>query len=164
MVDLLYPGVPMHPSRLTALSALGALVLLSACTWSGEQSIRPERSTDGSLVITAEQIARSNARDAWEVIRFAGVPVSLHDAGSRGISRIQRRGQSSILLNDGAIVVVDGARMTDPDGLKNVRAERIHTMEIMNSSRATQVFGTGAVGGAVVVWTLTGPESDSSEG
>lgn len=147
-------------SRATALAAaVVTTAALSACASTGDQALRPERNSHGSLVITADQIARSNARDAWEVIRFSGVPLRLFDAGSRGVSRIQRRGRSSILLDDGAIVIVDGARMSDPDGLKNVRAERIHLMEIMNASRATQVFGTGAVGGAVVVWTGAGDSS-----
>jgi hypothetical protein len=149
----LMPGARPIRNRAARL-ALPALLLAatgcSAGTPSGSQRPQPE----GRLV-SAEQIARSNARNAWEALRWAGVPLQLHES-ARGRS-ISRRGSRSLVLEAAPLVVVDGAVTHGLAQLQDIPADAIESIRVLGGVSATRLFGARAGGGAIVIETRTGP-------
>jgi outer membrane cobalamin receptor len=106
-------------------------------------------------MITAEAIEQSGARNAWEVLERgeAGV-VARDDYNGQPTQLRSRRGKSSILLknSDRPIVVVDGARYGRIDVLREIPANSIALIRILNGIEATSALGTNAGGGAVFVY------------
>lgn len=143
----------MSASRLvtTGVVALGFLAL-GSCATAGT-SLRPVHMADGTLLITADQIRQTHATDAWDVLRLTNRQVRMQGEVLAGEARVSRPGSTSIVLDDALLIVIDGVRTPDASALRDVPASVIASIRIMTGVRATQLFGTGAGGGAVVVET-----------
>lgn len=142
--------MPVSRRAPACLAALVAALLLGSCATSGTP-IRPRYTADGTILITAEQIRGSRATDAWDVLRISNRHLRLRGGGLRGEARVSRRGSTSIVLDDALWIVVDGVRVPDAEALRSIPASIIGSIRILSGARATEVFGTGAGGGAVVV-------------
>jgi hypothetical protein len=121
-----------------------ALAVLAGCaTASGEQREGAPRQLQHHL--SEEQIHAGNYQTAFEVVQ------SLRPAWLRERAR-------SMTNPEGAEVAVylDGVRLGGPAALRQVRAQNIATMEFMGPSDATTRFGTGHVGGAILIVTRRG--------
>lgn len=59
---------------------------------------------------------------------------------------------------DVPIVYMDGVRWGEAYDLRNVRVENIESMRYLNSRDATNRFGIGHTGGAILVTTVQGRE------
>src|SRR5213080_3064853 len=123
---------------------VSAAVSLSACA--GRQ-YRPADSRAGVQVITAEQIARSGASTAWDVLKREAPTLTLRDTRGGRPGSAGRRGRSSIVLQDAPLVVLDG-----------IPAATILTISIYNGIEGTTFYGTNAVSGVIVIKTKDGPE------
>ena len=119
-----------------------------------------KRSTEAPFgrVITAAQIERSGATDAWDVLRRSSTSLSLSERGNGEPSRIARRGQSSVFLKDVPRVFVDGMEMSDFRYLRQVPANSIVTMRILTGIEATTYYGTNSGSGVIVIHTKHGPD------
>lgn len=139
----------MAARRCVALAA----ILLCACAHNPKKQAIDDQSTSERL-ITREEIAASGARTAWDVLRhFAGhLTVDRRD-GSPG--RLQRRGRSSIYLNDGPVVFVDGVRVPDARNLEYVPAQDIESIRIISGISGTTYYGTNAGNGVILIQTKT---------
>jgi outer membrane cobalamin receptor len=138
-------------------AALAALLTGSACTLAhparGTGAIQPE----GKL-ITEEQIERSGATNAWEVLKRMGAHLSLGENRRGEPIRVSRRGQSSLYLDDSPLVVLNGIVMSDFQSLQQVPAETISSIRILAGIVSTRYYGTGSGGGAILIQTKTGPD------
>ncbi len=113
----------------------------------------------GGLVITAEQIARSGARNAWEVLKREAPMLALRENRKGQAAGIGRHGQSSVYLNDVLIVIVDGARVSDFQVLQSIPADAILSISVLTGIEATTYYGTNSVSGVVEIRTKNGSES-----
>ncbi len=108
-------------------------------------------------LITADEIEKSGATDAWEVLRKTGTYLSFRESYSGAPVRMTRRGRSSIYLDDTPVVIVDGVRLIDFRALQQIRAQAISTVRILTGVEATAWHGNSAGGGAIVIETKSGP-------
>lgn len=110
----------------------------------------------GTYLITAEQIERSGAHNAWEALKQNAPMLNLRDDSNGRPASITRRGRSSLLLDDSPIVMLDGVRVPDFHALDSIEAQSILTITIYNGVEGTTYYGTDAVSGVVVIKTKDG--------
>jgi hypothetical protein len=97
-------------------------------------------------VITADEIARVNAANAYEAIQRLQ-PRML--AKQRGPSSISLENQSRIL------VYVDGTRFGGIESLPLIQATSILKIQFLSASEATFRYGTGNSAGAIEITSRT---------
>jgi outer membrane cobalamin receptor len=130
-----------------------AAILLCACAHNAQKRAVDDQSGTERL-ITKEQIAASGARTAWDVLRrYAGHLTTDRRDGSPG--RLERRGRSSIYLNDGPVVFVDGVHVPDARNLQYVPAQDIESIRIISGIEGTTYYGTNAGNGVIIIATKT---------
>ena len=134
--------------------AVSAAVSLTACA--GRQ-YHSANTRPGVQVITAEQIARSGAHTAWDVLKREAPTLTLRDTRGGRPASAGRRGRSSILLEDAPLVVLDGVRLRALDGIP---AATILTISVYNGIEGTTYYGTNAVSGVIVIQTKDGAEPE----
>ena len=117
-----------------------------------EQSSAPSAGT----VVTAEEIANSGAKTAWDALRLTVPSVQLRESRGKP-ARIQRRGRASIYLDDQVRVVVDNVRLTDIRVLEQMAASDILRIELLSGLDATTYYGGTSTSGVIVIKTKTGP-------
>ena len=149
----------LHPclrSRQATRSAVGfALIVTCVACGTGTRVLRPAPSPDGGRVITAEQIARSSATNAWDIVKQSGA-LSIKETYSGEPARlVSRRGRSSIYLaeSDTPLVVLDGAFLSDFRVLKQIPAQTIETIRILSRAQGALRYGTRVGGGAIIILT-----------
>ena len=117
-----------------------------------EQASAPSAGT----VVTAEEIASSGAKTAWDALRLTVPNVQLRESRGKP-TRIQRRGRASIYLDDQVRVVVDNVRLTDIRVLEQMAASDILRIEVLSGLDATTYYGGTSTSGVIVIKTKTGP-------
>jgi len=142
------------PARYLALASLGALAV--AC------HPRPlalgSAPSAGRIVISQAEIQHSGGLTAWDVLKKELPEFTFHENARGEPTRLERRGQSSILLNDAPMIFLDGARMTDYHTLTQVLASTLQRIEILDGVEATTYYGTDAVDGAILIFSKNGTE------
>ena len=111
----------------------------------------------GRIVITQAMIEQSGAQTAWDVLRKEVPEFTFHENARGEPTRLERRGQSSILLNDAPMIFLDGIRQPDFRTLTQILASTLQRIEILDGIEATTYYGTDAVGGAILMFSRTGP-------
>jgi len=106
-------------------------------------------------VITAEAIAKSGAKTAWDAVRFTVPNVQLREVRGEP-ARIQRRGRASLYQDDQVRVILDHVPIDDLQVLKQVAAADILTIEILTGLDATTQYGAASTSGAIVITTTSG--------
>ncbi len=106
-------------------------------------------------VITAEAIAKSGAKTAWDALRLTVPNVQLREVHGQP-ARIQRRGRASIYQDDQVRVILDHLTVDDLQVLKQVAAADIQTIEILTGLDATTQYGAVSTSGAIVITTKSG--------
>src|SRR5205814_8881833 len=153
-------GTQMAANRYPPASlvvTVSAAVSLSACA--GRQ-YRPADSRAGVQVITAEQIARSGASTAWDVLKREAPTLTLRDTRGGRPASAGRRGRSSIVLQDAPLVVLDGLRLTDFRTLDGIPAVTILTISVYTGIEGTTYYGTNAGSGVIVIQTKDGADRE----
>jgi outer membrane cobalamin receptor len=144
-----------------ALLVVPVALALQACA-AARHSSPDRRSLNAPAtgrLITAAQIKRSGANDAWEALQRNAPYLATGENKDGQPSRIRRRGASSITLNDAPVVVVDGTRIADFQQLRGIAAYTIATINVLNGIEGTRQYGTGAAGGAIIIATRAGVSS-----
>jgi outer membrane cobalamin receptor len=137
--------------------AFGALAIASTgCAANRGRQVEPM--PEEARVITAEQIQRTGANNAWEAIQRTGNHLQATDTGFGEPRDLRWRGHSSVQLSAAPLVYVDGARMSDFRRLRDLPAELIDKILIYGGVAGTTYFGTGGGNGVIVVRTRSGPE------
>ena len=144
----------LRPLRRFWLLGLG---LVSAAGCGGARGgIEQSNAPSGGRVITADDIAASGAKTAWDAVRLTVPNVQLRENRGRA-ARIQRRGRASIYLDDQVRVMVDNVRVTDIRVLEQVAASDILTIEVLSGLDATTYYGGTSTSGVILIKTKTGP-------
>lgn len=139
-----------------ALLICGLVMAVPACS-TIRAGARPTGEAIGGTVITAQDIERTGARDAMEVLERSRHHLTIKNPGNGRDPMITSRGVGSILLDPRLIVVVDGSRVADAVGtLRSIPAPSILWIQILTGSEATTVYGTSAGNGAILVATGAG--------
>lgn len=136
---------------------VAAALSLTACA--GRQYHRAD-ARPGVQVITAEQIARSGASTAWEVLKREAPTLTLRDTRGGRPTSAGRRGRSSIVLQDAPLVVLDGVRLTDFRALDGIPAVTILTISVYTGIEGTTYYGTNAGSGVIVIQTKDGADRE----
>ncbi len=136
---------------------VGLSILLPLGSSCGPRGVA-SRGPSPSSVVTADEIEASGVRNAWEAIRYHFRFVSLTESRRRRPAEMTYRGRSSILLDNGPIVVVDGARISEIDVLVDIPAQHIALMRMLSSFEGTTYYGTNAGNGVILIETKHKPD------
>ena len=124
--------------RNLAFYFLAALFFAACAASTGTKPSR--RSTN---LITAEEVTASTARDAYEAVQLLRPEWFI----PRGVTSI-RAPQATV-----PVAYLEGSKLGDIENLHNIPAMDIAEIRFVNSRDATTLYGTGHVGGAIVVKT-----------
>ncbi len=105
------------------------------------------------VVITQAQIERSGARNAWEALKRLAPQFTFRENRNGQPGGLERRGRSSIVLNDAPLVFVDGAELADFRSLNQIPASTLLSIEILNGIEGTSYYGSNAVSGVILFKT-----------
>lgn len=128
----------MRNRGLLGLLLTGVMALGCASTGGSPGTPRePARSRD---VITAEELAETDAVDAYSAVQRLRP------------SFFQTRGATSLRQGDsGPVVYIDNSKAGSVGVLRQLTTAEIKEIRYLSASEATQRFGTGYTGGAILV-------------
>ena len=137
----------------------GSSLALSALAFSGcayFRSSSPPPDKPSAQFITAQEIARSGASNAWDLLRIRARAYEFSEdryGRPRGIRT--RRGRSSISVSgaDQPMIVLDGARLIDLVTLRDLHIGAIESVELLNGIAGTATQGTNASAGVIYIHT-----------
>ena len=110
----------------------------------------------GTFTITAEQIEKSGAHTAWQVLKQRAPMLQTSEDRNGRPSKIGRRGRASFLLDESPTILVDGVRVPDFRALDDIDAQSILTIYIYGGIEGTTYYGTNSGTGAIVIKTKGG--------
>ena len=113
----------------------------------------------GTYLITSEQIEKSGAVTAWQVLKENAPMLTLREDRNGRPAGMGRRGRSSFLLDEAPMIMLDGVRVPDFHSLESIEAASIFTILIYDGVEGTTYYGTDAVSGVVVIKTKDGRQS-----
>jgi outer membrane cobalamin receptor len=112
----------------------------------------------GTFLITAEQIEKSGAHNAWQVLRQEAPMLQLNEDRNGRPASIGRRGRSTFLLSEAPVIMLDGVRVPDFHALDTIEAQSIFAILIYDGVEGTTYYGTDAVSGVIVIKTKDGDQ------
>ena len=133
-----------------------AVLVTSSCLGAAAGDPDVDNTSPPGRVVTAEDIAQSDARSAWEALGLLGAYIRLEEDSRRRPVRITARGRSSILLRSEPLVFMDGVRMVEYTVLKNMDSSLIQQIELVTGPQASIRYGTNAGHGVIVITTKSG--------
>jgi outer membrane cobalamin receptor len=113
----------------------------------------------GTFLITAEQIEKSGANTAWQVLKQRAPMLTMREDRNGRPQSMGRRGRSSFMLDEAPMVLLDGVRVPDFHALDAIDARSILTILIYDGVEGTTYYGTNAVSGVIVIKTKDGSQS-----
>ena len=143
-------------SRATVLLAAGAAAIAAGCSARGERDLSGRPPV--GRIITAEEIRRTGASTVWQALKFT-VPSHQFVENKGQPGRIYSdRGVGSMVLREEPLVFVDRARLSDIMLLRQMPANHIHTVQVLNGNDGTTYFGTSATAGVILIETTMGAD------
>lgn len=153
------PSKPSQPSPSAPLAAAAVLLAgLSACGIRARSAL-PD--ANAGTIITAAEVARSEATTMWEALRRTVRHVRFEEAGSGNPARAHRRGASSIVLVEKIPVFIDGIRVPNLSVLGSLPAGDISRIQVLTGVHATTFYGTNAGDGVILIHTREGLDPPS---
>lgn len=138
----------MRFSTMSLLLSAALLVLVTGCTTTGTQDVPPYVGP-GSTLVRGPDIKRVGGVTALDGVRLLIRPPNMT---GRAPATFRNPG------GDPPIAYLDGARLGDIRTLEFVHYTAVESIRFLDASSATIRYGTGHLGGAVVVTTHNGPE------
>ncbi len=135
-----------------------SFILLGSCASSGSGTTASGDRLDRveGQVVTEEQIANSGARTVWEVLQLTVHNITFGETSRGQPTRVTRRGRSSVMLDDGPRILMDGVPLTDYTVLARMPAADLRSIEVLSAIEATTLYGTNHSGGVIRIHTKTG--------
>lgn len=128
---------------------VASLLVMAGC---GAAALPPTQAGPvGGRIITAEQIERTGARNAWDALVRAHVHLGFFEARTGQPERVSRRGTRSLTSGSEPLVIVNGARTEGLQLLHDIPAGDIASIRLIGGIDATRRYGTGAGGGAILI-------------
>ncbi len=155
--------VRLRRSRIAAFSLALSALAFSGCAYFRSSSPPPERPS--AQFITAEEIARSGATNAWDLLRIRARAYEFtEDRYGRPRFIRTRRGRSTLSVAgaDAPMVVVDGARLIDLPLLRDISVGAIESIELLNGIAGTATQGTNASAGVIYIHTWEASQRSGS--
>lgn len=143
-------------TKRNARLAAAALVLAWATAFAAGCGIRPRAAVpdaNAGRIITAEEVADTEATTMWEALRRTVRYVRFEESGTGDPVRAHRRGASSIAMADDARIYVDGVRIRDVSLLASLPARNIERIRVLTGVHATTYYGTNAGDGVILIRT-----------
>ena len=134
---------------------LSLTVALAGCGPAARQNI-DTAAAPGTFLITAEQIQKSGATTAWQVLKHHAPMLTLREDRNGRPQSMGRRGRSSFVLDEAPMVLVDGVRVPDFHALETIDAHSINSILIYDGVEGTTYYGTGAASGVIVSTSKNG--------
>jgi outer membrane receptor protein involved in Fe transport len=145
-------------ARLWAVPDVLWLCVLGAASCGGARAGAEQSNAPGpGRVITADRIAASGAKTAWDALRRTVPTVQLRESGGRP-ARILRRGRGSIVLDDQVRVMLDNTRLYDLTLLDQIPAADILSIEVLSGLDATTEAGGNSTSGLIIIRTKSGSD------
>lgn len=135
-----------HASLLALLLGCGPAV----------QNVTSHGLPPGTFLITAEQIEKSGAHTAWQVLKQSAPMFQTSEDQNGRPAKLGRRGRSSFLLDDAPMVMLDGVRIPDFRSLEDIDAQSILSIYIYDAIEGTTYYGTNSGSGVIVIKTKDG--------
>src|SRR5260370_37139451 len=127
---------------------VAALWLCTACLHPHAAS-QPVGNGGDRLVLTEEMITRSGALNAWEVLKRLA-PQFRYSERRGQPTTLERRGRSSILLNDAPRGFLGGADVVDFRSLAPIPPRTILSVGILDADVGATYYGSHPAGGGVL--------------
>ena len=108
-------------------------------------------------VITAAQIAESEATTMWEALQRTVRHAQFQETGTGAPGRVHRRGFSSISLSEDMPIYIDRVRVNDVRLLDSLPAADIERIQVLSGVHATTYYGTNAGDGVILIRTRSAP-------
>jgi outer membrane cobalamin receptor len=144
-------------SRARAVPALVMAALLPGCATAAAPAQHFADNADlepGGMVLTAEDIRRTGARDAMEAIERAGSHLVIARTRQGTPASIYHRGVDSFVISREVLLVVDGTRVKYPvDALRGIPAKSIRYIQILSGREAVTRWGSESTNGVIMVRT-----------
>ena len=148
----------MHVSRTFPLAlAFTSVLLAPACA--GTLPSDYDGVSSAGKIVTADKIASYNVANALEVLQKTGAYRVGRDDGPSGSPNIRsKRGRTSFLLRTSDIprVILDGARVADLRVLRDIPANTIAWIQLLNGMDGTLFEGTNSGAGVILIVTKAG--------
>jgi outer membrane cobalamin receptor len=149
-------------------SPIGSSVILLGLTLAaggcgGSSGKTDRRPAPAHRAVTAEQIAKSGAKSAWDAVRFTVRTIAVKESRDGRPARIERRGNSSLYLDDQVQVFIDGLRIFEFQVLDDMPASDIDRIEVLSGLDATTHYGTNAADGVILIYTRLTDEQDTTD-
>ena len=144
----------MRVLRIAATSLALSAIALTGCAYFRSSSPPAERAS--AQFITADEIARSGASNAWDLLRIRARAYEFtEDRYGRPRFIRTRRGRSTLSVAgaDMPMIVIDGARLTDLVSLRDLSIGSIESVELLNGIAGTATQGTNASAGVIYIHT-----------
>jgi hypothetical protein len=136
-----------------SLLLLIAAVSLAGCVSPSRQRLEQTSSTQ---TISAEEIARSGFTNAWDLLRARARRYDFYEdryGRPRGIKTRRGRSTMTVADSDTPMILVDGARVSDFGTLRDLPADAISSIELLNGISGTASQGTNAAAGVIYIHT-----------
>lgn len=146
---------PLTTVRCLSLATVLPLIGAACAHGTQQQSQAPK---PAGIYIDQDHIQRSGAATAWDVLKREAPVMTFRDDRNGRPARLGWRGQSSILLEDSPLVILDGVRLADFRVLADIPAQTLFDIWVLNGIDGTTYYGTDAVSGVVVIRTKTGTD------
>jgi outer membrane cobalamin receptor len=143
----------MRQAGSTSLALLVVTAALAACVTSTVPRSEPRPRVE---IITSDDIAKSAYTNAWDLLRGKARRYDFaEDIFGRPRSIKLRRGRSTINMagSDTPMILVDGARLTDIQALRDLPTNAIESIELMNGIKGTASQGTNSSAGVIYIHT-----------
>lgn len=142
----------MKGSRLLVL-ALAAALWPAACGIRGRPAL-PD--PNAGTIVTAAEVARTEATTMWEALQRTVRHVRFEEAGAGKPARVHRRGSSSIVLVEDMPIYIDRVRIPNVSVLAALPAGDILRIQVLTGVHATTFYGTNAGDGVILIRTRGG--------
>jgi TonB-dependent Receptor Plug Domain len=130
--------------KLSTITGLLAGAILVACASGGSTGSRASIHRDPN-VITAEELDASTYSNVYEAIQHLRPAMLVPHAGGGASSSIVNAGGSQL------IVYENGAKLAGVSALRDISVGEIAEIRYLSPTDATQRFGTGSGGGAILL-------------
>ena len=141
------------------MKANQGMVLLVAALVSGACGIRPRPAlpdAQAGTIVTAEEIAESEATTMWEALRRTVRHAGFAESATGAPVRVHRRGFSSISLLEDMPIYIDKVQVRDLTILDAMPAQDIERIQVLSGVHATTYYGTNAGDGVILIRTRSG--------